>query len=27
MGTASEFVSGAVLQHDCRCGGASWKIL
>jgi len=27
MGTASEFVGTALLQHACRCGGASRKIL
>jgi len=27
MGTASEFVGTAMLQHACRCGGAPRKIL
>jgi len=27
MGTAAELLAAAMLQHDCRCGGANGKIL
>jgi len=27
MGITPEFVGGARLRHDCRCGGAIGKIL